>query len=68
MVNLWIYEDKSIFLDHASLPLLYFRGLYIAMSMIVMFFPHIMYGLPLDLTLQPKVQVNKKKGNLIILY
>jgi hypothetical protein len=28
MVNLWIYEDKSIFLDHASLPLLYFRGLY----------------------------------------
>jgi hypothetical protein len=33
---------------------LYFTSVvYIAMSMIVMFFPH-MYGLRLDLTLQPK--------------
>jgi AraC-like DNA-binding protein len=54
MVNLWIYEDKSIFLDRASLPLLFTSVVYIAMSMIVMFFPHIMYGLPVDLTLQPK--------------
>jgi hypothetical protein len=47
---------------------LYFRGLYIAMSMIVMFFPHIMYGLPLDLTLQPKSSEINKKTSTIILY
>jgi hypothetical protein len=28
MVNLWIYEDKSIFLDRASLPLLFSVVLY----------------------------------------
>jgi AraC-like DNA-binding protein len=53
MANLWIYDDKSIFLDRASLALLFTSLVYIAMSMIVMFFPHIMYGWPVDLIVQP---------------
>ena len=39
MVNLWIYDDKSLFLDRASLPLFLTSLIYIGMSISVMFFP-----------------------------
>ena len=48
MANMWIYDDKSIFLQKASGALLFASIVYVGMNMIVMFFPHIMYGLPLE--------------------
>ncbi|MFT7164944.1 MAG: AraC-like DNA-binding protein [Flavobacterium sp.] len=53
MFDLWIYDNKAIFLDRAGVPLLFTSLVYIVMSMIVMFFPHIMYRLPVDLFVQP---------------
>ena len=49
MANMWLYDDKSIFLQKASVALLFASLVYVGMNMIVMFFPHIMYGLPIDL-------------------
>jgi len=48
MANMWIYDDKSIFLDKASSALIFASVIYIGMNMTVMFFPNIMYGLPFD--------------------
>jgi AraC-like DNA-binding protein len=48
MANMWLYDDKSIFLQKASGALLFASIVYVAMNMIVMIFPHIMYGLPVD--------------------
>jgi AraC-like DNA-binding protein len=48
MANMWIYDDKSIFLHKASGALLFASIVYVGMNMIVMFFPHIMYGLPIE--------------------
>jgi AraC-like DNA-binding protein len=48
MANVWIYVDKSIFLDKASGALFFASIVYVLMNMIVMIFPHIMYGLPID--------------------
>ena len=48
MANMWIYDDKSIFLQKASGALLFASIVYVGMNMIVMFFPHIMYGLPIE--------------------
>ena len=48
MANMWLYDDKSIFLNRASGALLFASVIYIGMNMTVMFFPNIMYGLPLD--------------------
>ena len=53
MANLWIYDDKSIFLDRASVALLFAAIIYVGMNMAVMIFPHIMYGLPADIVLKP---------------
>lgn len=48
MANMWMYDDKSIFLQKASGALLFASVVYVGMNMIVMVFPHIMYGLPID--------------------
>jgi AraC-like DNA-binding protein len=48
MANMWLYDDKSIFLDKASVALLYAAIIYVGMNMTVLFFPQIMYGLPFD--------------------
>ena len=48
MANMWIYADKSIFLNKASVALLFAAIIYVGMNMTVMFFPNIMYGLPFD--------------------
>jgi AraC-like DNA-binding protein len=49
MANMWMYDDKSIFLQKASGALLFASIVYVGMNMIVMFFPHILYGLPIEL-------------------
>jgi AraC-like DNA-binding protein len=54
MANVWIYDDKSIFLDRASGALLFASLVYIGMNMVILFFPHIMYGLPIGLKLNSK--------------
>jgi len=48
MANMWMYDDKSIFLQKASGVLLFASIVYVGMNMIVMIFPHIMYGLPIE--------------------
>jgi AraC-like DNA-binding protein len=48
MANMWLYNDKSIFLNKASVALLFAAIIYVGMNMTVMFFPNIMYGLPFD--------------------
>lgn len=53
MANMWRYDDKSIFLNSASSALLLASVIYIGMNMTVMFFPNIMYGLPIVNQYQP---------------
>jgi len=48
MANLWIYDEKSVFLQKASGALLFASVVYVIMNMILMVFPHIMYGLPIE--------------------
>jgi AraC-like DNA-binding protein len=48
MANMWLYDDKSVFLQKAGFLLLFASIVYVAMNMAVMFFPHIMYGLPIE--------------------
>ena len=48
MANMWMYDDKSIFLQKASIALLFASVIYVLMNMTVMFFPHILYGLPIE--------------------
>jgi len=48
MANMWLYDDKSVFLRKAGFALLFASIVYVAMNMAVMFFPHIMYGLPIE--------------------
>jgi AraC-like DNA-binding protein len=52
LANKWLYDDKSIFLERANGALIFASVVYIAMNMIVMFFPQIMYGLPTSLPLK----------------
>ena len=53
MANIWIFDDKSVFLNRASFALLFAATIYVGMNMMVMFFPNIMYGLPLEHRYQP---------------
>jgi YesN/AraC family two-component response regulator len=55
MANLWIFDDKSVFLSRASFALLFAAMIYVGLNMMVMFFPNIMYGLPLEIQYQPKM-------------
>ena len=55
MVNMWVYDDKSIFLEKASMALFFASVIYVLMNMTVMFFPHILYGLPFEFKKQDEV-------------
>lgn len=46
--ELLIYNEKSVFLKMANGPLFFASIVYVVMNMGIMFFPHIMYGLPLE--------------------
>ena len=46
MVFLWLYDDKSLFLEKAKFALLFASAIYISMNMLLMFFPQILYGIP----------------------
>ena len=48
MSNMWMYDDKSIFLEKASIALFFASVIYVLMNMTVMFFPHILYGIPFE--------------------
>ena len=50
MASIWLYDDKSVFLNNASVALLFASFVYLGMNLIILFFPHIMYGLPLKLS------------------
>lgn len=60
MANMWLYDDKSVFLQKAGFALLFASFVYVAMNMAVMFFPHIMYGLPIDVKEKAEEGVDTK--------
>jgi AraC-like DNA-binding protein len=60
MANMWLYDDKSVFLQKAGFALLFASIVYVAMNMAVMFFPHIMYGLPIDVKEKEKEEDRTK--------
>ncbi len=53
MGSIWIFDDKSVFLNRASFALLFAAMIYVGLNMMVMFFPNIMYGLPLEVQYEP---------------
>lgn len=53
MGQVLIYDDKSVFLEKASGALLLASIVYIVINMGILFFPHIMYGLPIGNLYQP---------------
>ncbi len=63
MANVWLYDDKSIFLNRASVALLFASLVYVGMNMVILFFPHIMYGLPVDLKLESMATEEKQANN-----
>jgi len=63
MADVWIYDDKSVFLDRASIALLFASLVYVGMNMVILFFPHIMYGLPVDLKLESLATEEKQTKN-----
>ena len=48
MANMWMYDDKSVFLTMAENALLFASIIYVFMNMTLMVFPTILYGLPLE--------------------
>ena len=52
MAGIWLYDEKSIFLERTGIALLFASVVYIGMNMVIFFFPHILYGLPLGLNLK----------------
>lgn len=62
MGMLWVFDDKSIFLQKASFALLFASIVYVGMNMIVMFFPHILYGLPINI---PAITTNEVVAPII---
>jgi AraC-like DNA-binding protein len=63
MANVWLYDDKSIFLNRASIALLFASLVYVGMNVVIFFFPHIMYGLPVDLKLESIATEEKQTNN-----
>jgi AraC-like DNA-binding protein len=53
MAGVWLYDEKSLFLDRTGIALLFASLVYIGMNMVILFFPHILYGLPVGLKLSP---------------
>ena len=48
VIDILVYDEKSLFLQKAVIPLFCSSIIYVGMNMIIMFFPHIMYGLPIE--------------------
>ena len=48
MANMWMYDDKSVFLTMAENALIFASIIYVSMNMTLMVFPTILYGLPLE--------------------
>lgn len=65
MADILIYDDKSVFLDKASVPLLLASIVFVVINMGIMFFPHIMYGLPIG-NLYPPIKDASPADNLVI--
>lgn len=63
MANVWLYDDKSIFLNRASIALLFASLVYVGMNVVILFFPQIMYGLPVDLKLDSMFTEEKQANN-----
>ena len=53
MAGVWLYDEKSLFLERTGIALLFASLVYIGMNAVILFFPHILYGLPLGVTLVP---------------
>lgn len=53
MAGVWLYDEKSLFLERTGIALLFASLVYIGMNMVILFFPHILYGLPVGLKLVP---------------
>jgi AraC-like DNA-binding protein len=53
MAGVWLYDEKSLFLERTGITLLLASLVYIGMNMVILFFPHILYGLPVGLKLSP---------------
>jgi AraC-like DNA-binding protein len=49
----WKYDDKLVFLQLANGALLFASCIYVLMNTSVLFFPQIMYGLPVELISEP---------------
>ena len=60
MASVWLYDDKSIFLSRAGNALLFASFVYIGMNMIILFFPHILYGIQLNSELIPQNQFEQE--------
>lgn len=65
MASVWLYDDKSIFLNRASIALLFASLVYLGMNMVILFFPHIMYGLPIDLKFESTISDATKVAQTI---
>jgi AraC-like DNA-binding protein len=59
MAGIWLYDEKSLFLERTGIALLFASLVYIGMNMVILFFPHIMYGLPIAL----KVDATLSEGS-----
>jgi AraC-like DNA-binding protein len=53
MAYIWEYNDKLVFLQLANGALLFASSVYIFMNTSVLFFPNILYGLPVELSSKP---------------
>jgi AraC-like DNA-binding protein len=49
----WKYDDKMVFLQLANGALLFASSIYVFMNTSVLFFPQILYGLPVELISEP---------------
>jgi hypothetical protein len=68
MINIWVYDDKSLFLAKAETALILAGLIYVAMNMTLMVFPTILYGLPMEglvnvVNLQPQPFFQDLKAN-----
>jgi AraC-like DNA-binding protein len=66
MAYLWTYDDKLLFLQLANGSLLFASCVYIFMNTSLLFFPNILYGLPVELgskPLQPELSTIYEERN-----
>jgi AraC-like DNA-binding protein len=65
MAGIWLYDEKSLFLERTGIALLFASLVYIGMNMIILFYPHIMYGLPLEFKLDSPTKGSTQLKNSI---